>query len=383
MKAIVNAKIIMEKEVLIGYNLLFSGNKIVRITKELPIWAEPIDAKGLYLSAGFIDIHIHGSNGFDVMDATSEALEGIAKSIVQTGTTSFLATTMTMSRENIESALQNIQKFKRLGSDAFALANMAKILGVHLEGPFINKNKKGAQNEEYIQKPNFELIEPYMENVKMITLAPEVDGAKEFMKYLQEHYPHVLLSIGHSDASYEESKESFSLGVSHATHLFNAMNPLHHREVGVVGAVLEDDTVSCDIIADLVHIHPSFFSMLYKVKKENLLLITDAMRAGCLCNGVSEIGGQKVIVQDGEARLEDGTLAGSVLKLNEALNNFYHHTNISLPELMAMVTSVPAKKLGLELGRLAEGYPADLVLFDKEFEVHKVYIEGKEFNLPN
>ena len=158
MKAIVNAKIIMDKEVLTGYNLLFSKNKIIRITKELPIWAEPIDAKGLYLSAGFIDIHIHGSNGFDVMDATSEALEGIAKSIVQTGTTSFLATTMTMSQEDIERALENIQNFKA--------TDTAKLLGVHLEGPFINPCKKGAQNEAYIQEPNFELIEPYMEMSK-------------------------------------------------------------------------------------------------------------------------------------------------------------------------------------------------------------------------
>jgi len=336
MKAIVNAKIIMDREVLVGYNLLFLKNKIINITKELPDDVEIIDAKGLYLSAGFIDIHIHGSNGFDVMDGTSEALDGISKSIMQTGTTSFLATTMTMSKEDIESALDNIQKFKA--------NDRAKILGVHLEGPFINPTKKGAQNEAYIQRPNFELIEPYMDIVKMITLAPEVDGAKEFMHYLQKHYPNVLLSIGHSNASYEQSKESFSMGISHATHLFNAMNPLHHREAGVVGAVLEDENISCDIIADLIHIHHSFFPMLHKLKKENLLLITDAMRAGCLCAGVSEIGGQKVIVKDGEARLEDGTLAGSVLKINEALRNFYKYTDISLPKLIAMVTSVPAKK---------------------------------------
>jgi len=370
MKAIVNAKIVTDKEVLIGYNLLFSKNKIIKITKELPIWAESIDAKGLYLSAGFIDIHIHGSNGFDVMDATSEALDGISKSILQTGTTSFLATTMTMRQKDIESALENIQNFKSNGY-------RAKLLGVHLEGPFINPCKKGAQNEAYIQRPNFELIEPYINIVKMITLAPEMDGAKEFMNYLQEYYPHVLLSIGHSDASYNKTKESFSMGISHATHLFNAMNPLHHREPGIVGAVLESDSISCDIIADLIHIHPSFFSMLYKIKKENLLLITDAMRAGCLCSGVSEIGGQKVIVKDGEARLKDGTLAGSVLKINEALRNFYKYTDISLPKLIAMVTSIPAEKMGLNLGRLAEDYPADFVLFDKEFEIHNVFIEGK------
>ena len=370
MKAIINAKIITDKEVLIGYNLLFS-KKIIKITQELPIWARVIDAKGLYLSAGFIDIHIHGSNGFDVMDASFEALNGISKSILQTGTTSFLATTMTMSEEDIVKALENIHKYKEVVTGA-------KVLGTHLEGPFINVAKKGAQNGAYVQKPNFQLIEPFMESINMITLAPEVEDAKAFILYLQKYYPHVLLSVGHSDASYEKAKESFSWGVSHATHLFNAMNPLHHREPAVVGAVLENEQVSCDIIADLIHIHPSFFNLLYKLKKEQLILVTDAMRAGCLCGGVSEIGGQKVIVKDGEARLEDGTLAGSVLKLNEALRNFSKHSDISLVELVAMVTTIPAKKLGLDIGELKEDYPADLVLFDKNFEVKRCFLDGKE-----
>jgi len=369
MKAIINAKIITDREVLEGYNLLF-GKKIIKITKELPIWAEVIDVKGLYLSAGFIDIHIHGSAGFDVMDATSEALARIAKSILQTGTTSFLATTMTMGHDNIQSALSNIQKFKHQDG--------AKVLGVHLEGPFISPLKHGAQDPKYIQKPNFELIEPYMDSVKMITLAPEVEGGKAFIEHLKIHYPHVLLSIGHSNASYEESKESFNWGISHTTHLFNAMNPFHHREPGVAGAALEDKRVSCEMIADLIHVHPSFFNMVYKLKPKQLLLITDAMRAGCLQCGVSEIGGQKVRVENGEARLEDGTLAGSVLKLNEALKNFYEYSEITLPELIAMVTTLPAKKLGLKIGALKEDYPADFVLFDKDFKIYRTFIDGEE-----
>ena len=367
MKAIINAKIITDTEVLEGYNFLYS-KKIIKITKELPIWAKVIDAQGLYLSAGFIDIHIHGSNGFDVMDASFEALDGISKSILQTGTTSFLATTMTMSEEEIVKGLANVQKHKKSVTGA-------KVLGTHLEGPFINLEKHGAQNPEFIQKPNFELIKPFMDSINMITLAPEVEGAKEFIEYLTEHHPHVLLSIGHSDANYEESKESFKWGVSHATHLFNAMNPLHHREPGIVGAILESDA-SCDVIADLIHIHPSFFNMLYKLKKEELILITDAMRAGCMHCGVSEVGGQKVLVKNGEARLEDGTLAGSILTMNGALKNFYEHTNISLPELLAMVTSIPAEKLGLKLGKLEEEYPADFVLFDKSFDIKFVFIDG-------
>jgi len=281
MKTIVNAKIITESEVLEGYALSFDRN-IISLSKEIPTEGQIVDAKGLYLSAGFIDIHIHGSNGFDVMDGTVEALEGISKSILQTGTTSFLATTMTMSSEEIEKALLNVQNFK--------FQKGAKVLGVHLEGPFINPSKHGAQNKAHIQKPNMELIEPFMEIVKMVTIAPEVEGGEAFVEEMQKNFPHVLLSIGHSNASYSEAKESFTWGVSHATHLFNAMNPLHHREPGIVGAVLEADEVSCDVIADLIHIHPSFFKLLTTLKKEQLILITDAMRAGCMRCGLSEIG---------------------------------------------------------------------------------------------
>ena len=369
MKSIVNAKIVTQKEVLEGYVLTFD-KEIVSLSREVPKNVEIIDAKGLYLSAGFIDIHIHGSNGYDVMDATKEALEGIAKSIVKTGTTSFLATTMTMSQEQITKALQNIQMFKQQEG--------ARLLGVHLEGPFINPIKHGAQDPKHIQKPNIGLIEPFMDIVKMITIAPEVESGREFIEYIKKHFPHIILSIGHSNASYYEAKESFSWGVSHSTHLFNAMNPLHHREPAVVGAILEADEVSCDIIADLIHIHPSFFKLLHRLKKGQLILITDAMRAGCMKCGISEIGGQKVIVKDGEARLEDGTLAGSILKLNEALKNFYEHTEITLPELISMVTSIPAKKLGLNLGILEKGYRADLVLFDNGFNIKRCYIDGNE-----
>ena len=369
MKSIINAKIVTNNEVLEGYVLNFE-KEIFSLTKEVPQNSELIDAKGLYLSAGFIDIHIHGSNGYDVMDATNEALEGISKSILQTGTTSFLATTMTMSQEEIRKALQNVQNFKQQGG--------ARVLGVHLEGPFINPIKHGAQDPQHIQMPNMELIEPFMEIIKMITIAPEVEGGEEFIGYLQKNFSHILLSIGHSNATYNEAKKSFSWGVSHSTHLFNAMNPLHHREPGVVGAVLEANRVSCDVIADLIHIHPSFFKLLYPLKKEQLILITDAMRAGCMQCGVSEVGGQKVIVKDGEARLEDGTLAGSVLKLNDALKNFYEHSNITLPELINTVTTTPSKKLGLNVGVLEQGYLADLVLFDDTFTIARCYVGGNE-----
>ena len=368
MKAIINAKIITEGKILKGYNLLYM-KEIISVTKELPIWADTIDAKGAYLSAGFIDLHIHGSAGADVMDATPKALETISTAILQTGTTSFLATTMTMPKEDILLALENIKQH--------ASKEGAKIVGVHLEGPFINRTKHGAQNPLYIQKPDIELIKPYMDIIKMITLAPEVEGAEAFINYIHEHYSKTILSIGHSDASYEKSKESFRWGISHATHLFNAMSPLHHREPGIVGAVLESDEVSCEIIADMVHVHSMFFNLLYRLKKEKLLLVTDAMRAGCMRCGEYELGGQKVMLKDGEARLVDGTLAGSVLTLNEALKNFYEHSDISLPELIDMVTKTPAQKLGLKIGELKESYMADMVLFDKDFNILTTFVNGE------
>jgi len=373
MTAIINAKIITNGEILEGYNLFFN-QKIIQISKKLPICKEIINAKGAYLSAGFIDIHIHGSSGADIMDGTFRALETISNSLLQTGTTSFLATTMTMFSNDIHKALFNIQQ-------NIDNVNGAKILGVHLEGPFINPTKYGAQNPKYIQKPNFALIEQYIDIVKLITLAPEVKGAKEFIEFLQKEYPHILLSIGHSSATYEQSLESFSWGISHATHLFNAMSPLHHRKPGIVGAVLGDDNISCEIIADNIHIHPSFYNMVYRLKQEQLLLITDAMRAGCMRCGEYSLGGQKVIVKNGEARLVDGTLAGSVLRINEALRNFYNSCNIELPTLIKMITEIPANKLGVKLGKLIEDYPADIVIFDNEFNIIQVFVDGKlKFN---
>jgi N-acetylglucosamine-6-phosphate deacetylase len=368
MKAIINAKIIHSGEIIDDSYLIFD-KKILGITKEIPQDIETIDAKGAYLSAGFIDIHIHGSSGADVMDATKEALNTISKSLLQTGTTSFLATTMTMSSRDIDDALSNIKRYRED-------VEGANILGVHLEGPFINPSKCGAQNPQYIQLANFELIEPYIDDIKMITLAPEMRGAGEFINYIHKNYPNIILSIGHSDASFEMAKESFEIGVSHATHLFNAMNPLHHREVGIVGAVLDSDEVSCEIIADNIHLHPLFYNLLHKLKAEQLLLVTDAMRAGCMRCGEYSLGGQSVIVQNGEARLKSGQLAGSVLKLNEALRNFYAKSDISLPKLVEMVTKVPAKKLGVKKGELQKGYSADLVLFDNNFDIQKTFVNG-------
>jgi N-acetylglucosamine-6-phosphate deacetylase len=303
LKAIINANIITGDKIVKEASLLFDS-KIIGIVDTLPPDTPYIDAQGAYVSAGFIDLHIHGSGGADVMDATPQALETISTTLLQTGTTSFLATTMTMSKEDIDKALQNIRACAKDRSGA-------QILGVHLEGPFINAVKHGAQDKMHVQAPNLAVIEEHRDVVKMITLAPEVEGAEVFIKTLQKHYPDIILSIGHSDASFEQAKESFRWGVSHATHLFNAMNAYHHREPGIVGAVFESD-ITCDIIADLIHTHPSALELAYQIKKEKLVLITDAMRAGCMKCGEYDLGGHRVNVEGHKATLEDGTLAGSM-----------------------------------------------------------------------
>ena len=321
------------------------------------------------MSAGFIDLHIHGSGGADVMDATSEALETLSTTLVKTGTTSFLATTMTMSTQAIDNALQNIQ------NNAHNVTG-AKIVGIHLEGPFINASKHGAQDKNYVQSPNFNLIEKYMNEVKMITLAPEVKGAEDFVKHMTKAYPHVILSVGHSNASYDEAKQSFKWGVSHVTHLFNAMPGYHHREPGLVGAVFDSD-VTCDIIADLVHTHPSTLALTHKLKSDKLILITDAMRAGCMKCGSYDLGGRKVEVSEGKALLEDGTLAGSVLKMNEAMANMMQHTSMTRVEVVNAVTKLPAQMLGLKKGLLKKGYDADIVIFDENFSIISTTIAGE------
>jgi N-acetylglucosamine-6-phosphate deacetylase len=369
---VINAKLILGDKILENKMLLFN-EKILDITDDIRMSdsdnIEIIDAKGAYVSAGFIDLHIHGSAGADVMDATPEALERLSAILPSTGTTSFLATTMTMSVEAIDNALQNIK-------DHATAVTGANILGVHLEGPFINTTKHGAQDKEYIQSPTLELIENYMDEVKMITLAPEVAGSEAFIKVLVTQYPHIILSIGHSDASYEETMQSFTWGVSHATHLFNAMNPYHHRKPGIVGAVF-DAEVTCDVIADMVHTHASTLELVHKMKKDKLILITDAMRAGCMKCGTYDLGGRKVEVVNSKALLDDGTLAGSVLKMNEALHNITSHTSMTLVEAVNSVTKVPAQKLDVKKGEIRVGFDADIVMFDEAFNVLLSVVGGE------
>jgi len=379
MKALINGKILMENEILEDRALLFN-TKIREICKVEDInhyeVTEIIDAKNLYISPGFIDIHIHGSGGFDTMDGDINALEKISKTIAAYGTTSFLPTTMTMEKSHIIKALDTIKK-----AMSTETKNGANILGVHLEGPFINPIFKGAQNSEYIIEPDYEFIKNYLDIIKIITMAPEIKGSFDFMDLIKQNSSAVL-SIGHSNATYEEAMEAIERGISHSTHIFNAMTPLHHRNPGVVGAVFNSE-ITCELIADKIHVHPELFRFLIKAVGENrICLITDSMRAGCMKDGCYDLGGQSVIVKDGSARLSDGQLAGSVLTLNLAVKNFFESTDYPLNKIVNMVSINPAKVIGFEnqKGSIEKGKDADIILFDKEISIKSVFIEGKKIN---
>ncbi|WP_026574371.1 N-acetylglucosamine-6-phosphate deacetylase [Bacillus sp. UNC438CL73TsuS30] len=327
---------------------------------------------------GFIDVHIHGVNGADVMDATPEALENMTATLPKEGTTSFLATTMTQEKAEIENALINAGNFIETQS----IEGSAEILGIHLEGPFVNKKRAGAQPIEHIIDPDLSLFKKWQDlskgNIKLVTLAPERPGGLELIRYLKENG--VIASIGHTDAAYEEVITAIGAGANHVTHLFNQMRGLHHREPGVAGAALLRDELIAEMIVDGVHVRPEMIELAYNLKrKEGLILITDSMRAKCLKNGQYDLGGQQVNVRDGKAFLDDGTLAGSILRLGDAVKNILTFTGCSLEDAIEMTSVNPARQLNIydRKGSIAEGKDADIVILDKQLEVYMTICRGK------
>lgn len=371
MKAIVNGKIITPKGIVENKVLVFE-EKIVSVEEKAPENCEIIDAKGQYVAPGLIDVHVHGSCGADTMDQTIEAIETISEGIAQNGVTSFLPTTMTMSQEDIYGALNIIRQCMDQELKG------AKVIGAHMEGPFINVIYKGAQPEQYILKPSFEFIKDYTDVIKLVSYAPELDEQYAFTKEVKEKTD-ITLSIGHTNATYNQAMEAIDHGVSHVTHLFNAMTPLNHREPGVVGAVLMSDCY-CEMIADKIHINKSLFQFVLDNKGTNkVVLITDSMRAGCMKDGKYDLGGQDVYVKDGAARLESGSLAGSVLTLNKAIYNFVENTNASITESIHMASLNPAQSIGIAKykGSLEAGKDADIAIFDEEMNCQLAISEGR------
>lgn len=341
-----------------------------------------LDCSDCTLLPGFIDVHIHGSGGADVMDATPEALETISRFLVRHGVTGFYATTVTASHSATLAAVENAARFidaAQHGSGGDKPIG-ARILGVHLEGPFISPAHPGAQNPAHVRPPSVEEFGALLEAgpVRMITLAPEIPGAEAVIEMALEAGVRVVL--GHTGATFEQARSAIGAGVSQATHTYNAMTGLHHREPGTVGATLSDDGIYAQLIADGIHVHPAAMRILGRCKgPPRTLLISDAIRAAGMPEGRFEMGRLPVIVKDGACRLEDGTLAGSVLTLDRALQNFMAATGWPLVQAWPVTSLSPAQAMGIEneVGRIRAGARADLTLLDRAGQVAATVAGGR------
>ena len=373
MKAIVNGKIILPDSIVEGRALLFD-EKIVGLSETVPEGAEIIDAKGRYVAPGLVDIHIHGYLGEDTSDGSVEGIRKMAEGIVKNGVTAWLPTTMTVSYDDLRRAFNAVRTLM----DKKNNPRGAQIMGVHAEGPFINPSKKGAQAVEYIRPADAPFLIENSDVIRIVTIAPEMPGALDCIREVTQK-TNILVSMGHTAANYETAKAGIEAGVRHATHLFNAMTPLNHRDPGVVGASLADDRVSTELIADTFHISPDLFGLVAKVKGDNLILITDCTRAGGLEDGEYTLGGQPIFVKGIECRLADGTIAGSVLKLNNAVRNMREHTNLPLEQIVRMASINAARCIGLDKakGSLEAGKDADIILADENFAVSETIIAGE------
>ena len=442
MHAIVNGRIVLTDKILDGCALLFDKNIIGIVSRETldTAWADgqswkgkPLDitdAGGNYVAPGFINLHIHGCGGADTMDATEDSLAVMSRFLVQTGVTSFLPTTMTCDMQTIYKALERVRKkmtpitrrrdekhgpvpsaqdtSEEMKADMSVSGNNpmdsscagesesfdnktekeqyrlpgAKVLGAYLEGPFISRKYKGAQNEDSIMPADFMQIKDFADVIKVVVLAPETLGnpeqVKEFIARCKSH--NIIVSLGHSAADYDTALQAVREGASHVTHLCNAMTGLHHRTPGLLGAAL-DSAVTCELLADNLHVHPAVQRLIYHTKDiSEIELITDSMRACGMADGLSELGGQTVIVKNGEARLTDGTLAGSIVTLNRAMANFRKNTGATVPEVVRMVTENQAQELGLfeKIGSLSPGAAADVTLFNDDFVILRTFVDGRE-----
>ncbi|WJM07308.1 N-acetylglucosamine-6-phosphate deacetylase [Paenibacillus sp. PK1-4R] len=383
--SLLRGKLLLADEILEDGVLAWRDGKIIYagIPEGLP---EQIRSEALPLSVperglivpGFIDIHVHGGNGEDFMDASPEVLDKITSFHSTQGTTAMLATSMTAPKERLDNVLAEVNRY-RSGEMPYA-----QLEGVHLEGPFFSPKWPGAQNPEHIILPDVSWLEAWEKQypglIRQVTLAPEREGALEVISWLREQ--RITAALGHTDATYEEVERAVEAGLHHAVHTFNAMTPLHHRLPGAAGAVLSDPRISAEVIADGIHVHPAAISILAQLKQhdDQLVLITDAMSAAGLDDGEYKIGDLPVIVKHGEARLKDGgALAGSTLTMIRGFRYLIQEVGLSLNAASRAASLTPARLLGIDhrTGSLAQGKQADIVLLNAELDIEGVWVKGR------
>ncbi|MBQ6645834.1 MAG: N-acetylglucosamine-6-phosphate deacetylase [Clostridia bacterium] len=379
MKAIVNGKIVLEGATVEGIALRFD-DKIRAITTrdELDPSDEIIDAGGLFVLPGLVDIHIHGYLGEDASDGSAEGVRKMARGIAKNGVTSWLPTTMTVSMEALDKAFKAIrtvkQESEKEGFDG------AQIMGVNSEGPFINPSKKGAQAAEHILPCDPTFIDRNADLIRVFTVAPEMKGNLAAIRQIHKQHPEILISIGHTNATFEEAEKAVRAGVRHVTHLFNAQTPMMHRDPGVVGMALSDSKVTTELIADTFHVNKALFKIVSELKKDKLVLITDCTRAGGMPDGEYSLGGQPIFVKGIECRLKDGTIAGSVLKLNEAVRNLKQNVSrLPLHKAVRAASLSPATAIGIDKtkGSITDGKDADFCFADENMNIYRTILRGR------
>lgn len=377
---IVNGKLYLEDRVIERGYIKIEHDKIISLG-EMDFSPndddkDVIDAQGMNVIPGFIDQHIHGADGSDHMDASQEALKTIARFLPTEGTTSYLATTMTQSVENVDKALSEISQYM----DSDNPAGEAEVLGIHLEGPFISKKHIGAQNPKYIMKPTLQAFEHFWEvsnhKIKLVTYAPE-EAESGFTNKLRE--VGVVPSAGHTDSYYDDIVDKIPEGLSNLTHFYNAMTPHHHRKAGAVTAGLMHSELKAELIVDGVHLHPYVVNASYQLKgANNIIAITDAMRAKGLPDGTYDLGGQTVYKKGKECRIRSGSLAGSVAEMDFVVRNLKKITGCSMQDLVKMSSTNSAKQLLVyeRKGSLSVGKDADIVIVDNDINVQATICRG-------
>lgn len=378
MRYLIKSEEIFLKDRIIKNGVIVVNNGIIEEvnTEDTAEDIEIIDLSNYKVLPGLIDTHIHGANGYDIMDASYNSLNEISKYLGSIGVTGFLATTVTAPWNKIHSAVKNIHETMTKGVEG------AEVLGAYIEGPFITEKYKGAHPSEYIREIDIEdmkaLIGSYPSCIKTVTVAPDKEGAIELIKYLK--FQGINISIGHTNATYEETMDAIKAGANIAVHVFNGMRGLHHREPGTVGALLSDDRVMCELIADMIHVHPAVMKLVLRAKGiEKMCLITDCMMAGGLKDGKYMLGELKVSVRDGIARIANGSLAGSTLKLIDAIRNMKKYLDVSLIDAVNMASLVPAMIAGVDhiQGSIEPGKKANFTIIDDELNVVMTIVKGK------
>ena len=378
MKCLINGTIVLKDRLMTESMIVFDD--VIR--EIVPADAtrtdlEYIDAKGRLIAPGLIDVHSHGCVGEDATTSDAEGIRKMCQSVATDGVTSWLPTLMTYPLESLGASFDMLRDLRTESQGDPAAWNGAEILGVNMEGPFISKAKKGAHLEEYIIPPDADFVLSYADLIRLITIAPELEGAMDLIKKLTAT-TETRVAVGHTAIGYEEALEAFDAGVTEVTHLFNAMNGIHHRNPGLVGAALTRKDVYCELIADTFHINKGLFQLVADCKKDRLVLITDSMRAAGLPDGDYDLGGQQVHKEGIHCLLADGTIAGSVLRLNQAVYNLYTYTDLTLPEAVACASLHPAQAIGVDArkGSIEVGKDADLILIDEDLHIYRTMMRG-------